>query len=93
MGLRNLKLLKHLNALREQGLPTSSWDILILFLMCENLDKHTEQSWEECNKGNLFIALENFKTFLQSKADTMKNTEKRNKLNNFKGYKKGNESL
>lgn len=82
---------KNLRALKTLGLPTDSWDALIIFIICEKLDSKTSFKWEE-SKGALddVPTLNEFFDFLKNRADVLEsvNRNKHSQKNNSQAHLK-----
>lgn len=62
---------KHLYALRQLGLPTDKWDILLIHMITTKLDSATLRAWEKCQYKDQFPTYEKLKHFLKSRADLL----------------------
>lgn len=72
---------KHLRSLATLKQPTEYWDILLIYIFCNKLDKTTAREWEELKVNSLgtiaedLPTLEDFKMFLKHKADLLETLE------------------
>ncbi|XP_069358401.1 uncharacterized protein [Maniola hyperantus] len=61
---------KNLRALHTLGLPTESWDVIVIFLISQKLDPTTSFKWEESRSSLKDIpTLDDFFQFLKNRAD------------------------
>ncbi|XP_018375244.1 PREDICTED: uncharacterized protein LOC108769012 [Trachymyrmex cornetzi] len=70
---------KHLRALNALNQATEHWDALLIYLISTKLDSITARAWEKERAGNEIPTLEDFKTFLNSRADMLETLELNNK--------------
>lgn len=71
---------KNLRALSSLGLPTESWDVLIIHLVTAKLDNPTYLKWEEHRNSIADLpTLDDFFSFLKNRADVLESIH-RNKL-------------
>lgn len=75
---------KNLRALASLGQPTTSWDVLIIFMLSSKLDSHTLIKWEEHH--NTIITeetpaptLKQFFEFLKDRANVLESLNRNNK--------------
>jgi len=66
---------KHLRALNVLEQPTEHWDTLLIYLISTKLDNITSRAWEKERANNDIPTLEDFKTFLSSRADLLDSVE------------------
>ncbi|XP_011694053.1 PREDICTED: uncharacterized protein LOC105453629 [Wasmannia auropunctata] len=72
-------LSKHLRALNALDQATEHWDALLIYLISTKLDSITARAWEKERAGNEIPTLNDFKTFLNSRADLLETLELNNK--------------
>ncbi|XP_011707948.1 PREDICTED: uncharacterized protein LOC105462796 [Wasmannia auropunctata] len=72
-------LSKHLRALNALDQATEHWDALLIYLVSTKLDSVTTRAWEKERAGNEIPTLDDFKTFLNSRADLLETLELNNK--------------
>ncbi|XP_071632821.1 uncharacterized protein [Temnothorax longispinosus] len=70
---------KHLRALNALDQATESWDALLIYLISTKLDNVTARAWEKERAGNDVPTLEEFKSFLNSRADLLEALELKDK--------------
>ncbi|XP_050517436.1 uncharacterized protein LOC126892046 [Diabrotica virgifera virgifera] len=78
---------KHLYALKQLGLPTEYWDVLLNHIISSTFDTYTLRAWENSKTTNEIPSFDDFKTFLKSRADLLESieanqAEKQNTRNN-----------
>ncbi|XP_011687010.1 PREDICTED: uncharacterized protein LOC105449455 [Wasmannia auropunctata] len=66
---------KHLRALTALEQSTEQWDTLLIYIISTKLDGVTAREWEKERAGNDIPTLEEFKTFLISRADLLDSIE------------------
>uniref|UniRef100_A0A6P7H0Q6 Uncharacterized protein LOC114344670 n=1 Tax=Diabrotica virgifera virgifera TaxID=50390 RepID=A0A6P7H0Q6_DIAVI len=66
---------KHLYALKQLGLPTESWDVLLIHIISSKFDTYTLRAWENSKTSNEIPSFNDFKTFLKSRADLLESIE------------------
>ncbi|XP_057672105.1 uncharacterized protein LOC130903793 [Diorhabda carinulata] len=64
-------LVKNLRSLNSLGVNTEYWDIMVIFLACSKLDLHTKREWEERKNKAALPTLDEFKSFLKGKVDSL----------------------
>lgn len=65
-------LMKNLRALKQLGQPTDNWDVLIIALSAEKLDKSSKFEWEKIKTlKNSVPTFEKFKVFLKGRAELL----------------------
>ncbi|CAG9137704.1 unnamed protein product [Plutella xylostella] len=62
---------KHLRTLKSLNVSTENWDVLIIFFLSCKLDKNLQTKWEEKTNSCEIPSLQEFKTFLRSRADLL----------------------
>ncbi|XP_052743807.1 uncharacterized protein LOC128198008 isoform X1 [Bicyclus anynana] len=68
---------KNLRALHTLGLPTESWDMIIIFIVSQKLDATTALKWEECRSNIRDLpTLHDFFEFLRNRADVFETINK-----------------
>ncbi|XP_011858580.1 PREDICTED: uncharacterized protein LOC105556118, partial [Vollenhovia emeryi] len=70
---------KHLRALNALDQATESWDSLLIYLISTKLDSITARAWEKERAGNDIPTLQEFKSFLNSRADLLEALELKDK--------------
>lgn len=75
--IRNIldTLNKHLRALNALGQSTEHWDALLIYLASSKLDSSTAREWEKQRVDKDLPTLEEFKTFLSSRASLLETLE------------------
>lgn len=69
-------LMKNLRALKQLEQPTDKWDILVVALASEKLDKSTKCEWEKYKTSKEDVqTLDNFKAFLKARAEYLESVE------------------
>lgn len=69
-------LMKNLRALKQLGQPTDNWDVLIIALSAEKLDKSSKFEWEKIKTlKNSVPTFEEFKVFLKDRAELLESLE------------------
>lgn len=87
-GMRAIlnNLTKNMRALSQIGLPTTSWDVPIVYLLSTKLDKNTAREWESYkSKAKNNPSLEDFILFLNSKAELLDNLEQNRTERQYSG--------
>lgn len=56
---------KHIRALNTLSIDTKEWDVLLIYLLCSELDKKSEREWEEIKISGDLPTLEEFKAFIK----------------------------
>lgn len=62
---------KHLRVLSKLNISTENWDNLLIFMLAPKLDSQTLRKWEEKSNSNELPSLQDFKSFLRSRADLL----------------------
>ncbi|XP_067217193.1 uncharacterized protein [Linepithema humile] len=68
-------LSKHLRALNALDQATKHWDALLIYLISTKLDSVTARAWEKERAGSEIPTLDDFKSFLNSRADLLETLE------------------
>ncbi|KAJ8944289.1 hypothetical protein NQ318_009667, partial [Aromia moschata] len=63
----------HLRSLQALGPPVNEWDSIIVYLITKKLDKQTARHWESYKTSSDIPTLDEFKTFLNNKANMLDN--------------------
>lgn len=71
-----------MRSLKNLKLPVESWDVIIIFILTNKLDRENSKQWEEYHKTSQLPKLEEFKTFLRKRADILKTLDVKT-TNNF----------
>lgn len=67
--------LKHLYALKQLGLATYNWDILLIHIISSKLDAHTLREWENTKANNEIPSFDEFRSFIKGRADLLEALE------------------
>lgn len=62
---------KHLRILDKLSISTENWDTLLIFMLAPKLDSQTLRKWEKKSNSNEMPTLQDFKSFLRSRADLL----------------------
>lgn len=83
---------KHLRILKVLGLPTDTWDELIMHMMETKFDVRTLRAWEEEIEKNGAEGLNGMMEFLRKRCQTLERIESRSTDKNEKVSKEGEKS-
>lgn len=77
-------IIKGIRSLEALKIKVDTWDIIIIYFMVQKLDPVTAREWEEHKTKEKLPSLDEFKSFLKSRAELLETLEvssKENKLN------------
>ncbi|KAJ8944266.1 hypothetical protein NQ318_009643 [Aromia moschata] len=94
LGLRKLidTFLKNMRALKNLGLPTDTWDQLLINILTRKLDNLTKREWEKSIKPKEIPNVNEFINYLTNKCQILESLESQNKSLNVKSNTCGTEN-